>query len=112
MLPSEGFVRRTRHSRSVGCFMLWLFFAPVLFVLALLALVTVVSVLGSLFSVFVAVFPIPKVPLTYNLRRNLLGRRGWLQLLRLGIVDYGNELYLSRYDDESIFVVMYYGRNG
>jgi len=34
-----------------------------------------------------------------DVRRNLLGRQGWLQLLRLGIVDYDNELYLSLYDE-------------
>ena len=32
-------------------------------------------------------------------RRNLLGRQGWLQLIRLGIVDYNSELYLSLYDE-------------
>jgi hypothetical protein len=32
-------------------------------------------------------------------RRNLLGRQGWLQLIRLGIVDYDGELYLSLYDE-------------
>ena len=34
-----------------------------------------------------------------EVRRNLLGRQGWLQLLRLGIVDYDSELYLSLYDE-------------
>jgi len=34
---------------------------------------------------------------TYNLRRNLLGREGWLQKVRLGIVDYETTLYLSPY---------------
>jgi hypothetical protein len=29
-----------------------------------------------------------------EVRRNLLGRQGWLQLIRLGIVDYDSELYL------------------
>ena len=41
-------------------------------------------------------------PLTYKLRRNLLGRQGWLQLLRLGIVDYDNELFLGQYDEQAI----------
>jgi hypothetical protein len=36
---------------------------------------------------------------SYEVRRNLLGRQGWLQLIRLGIVDYDNELYLSLYDE-------------
>jgi len=30
--------------------------------------------------------------------RNLLGRVGWLNRVRLGIVDYDRELYLSSYD--------------
>lgn len=30
--------------------------------------------------------------------RNVLGRRGWLDQLRLGIVEYESKLYLSRYD--------------
>ncbi len=35
----------------------------------------------------------------YNLRRNLLGREGWLQKVRLGIVDYEATLYLSPYQE-------------
>ncbi len=35
----------------------------------------------------------------YNLRRNLLGREGWLQKVRLGIVDYETTLYLSPYQE-------------
>ena len=31
--------------------------------------------------------------------RNVLGRRGWLDQLRLGIVEYESKLYLSRYDE-------------
>jgi hypothetical protein len=34
-----------------------------------------------------------------EVRRNLLGRQGWLQLIRFGIVDYDSELYLSLYDE-------------
>ena len=35
---------------------------------------------------------------SYAVRRNLLGRRGWLQLVTLGLNDYDCELYLdSRY---------------
>lgn len=34
-----------------------------------------------------------------RLRRNLLGRQGWLRQLRIAIVDYDNLLYLSRYDE-------------
>ncbi len=32
---------------------------------------------------------------SYAVRRNLLGRQGWLQLVMLGLNDYSNELYLS-----------------
>ena len=31
--------------------------------------------------------------------RNVLGRRGWLDQLRVGIVEYESKLYLSRYDE-------------
>jgi hypothetical protein len=34
----------------------------------------------------------------YNLPRNLLGRDGWLRKLRLAVVDYDAEIYLSLYD--------------
>jgi len=34
-----------------------------------------------------------------EMRRNLLGRQGWLQLVRIGLVDYDSELYLSPYDE-------------
>ena len=34
-----------------------------------------------------------------KLPRNLLGRQGWLQLIRLAIIDYDQELYLSAYHD-------------
>jgi len=33
-----------------------------------------------------------------GLQRNLLGRRGWLRNLRLGLIDYDNLLYLSEYN--------------
>lgn len=32
--------------------------------------------------------------------RNVLGRRGWLDQVRIGIIDYDGALYISRYDDE------------
>lgn len=35
----------------------------------------------------------------YHIHRNILGRQGWLQLVRLAIIDYDNELYLSPYDN-------------
>ncbi len=31
--------------------------------------------------------------------RNVLGRQGWLDRVRLGLVDYDGQLYLSLYDD-------------
>jgi hypothetical protein len=34
-----------------------------------------------------------------NYTRNVLGRRGWLDQVRLGIVEYESKLYLSRYDE-------------
>lgn len=37
----------------------------------------------------------------YGLRRNLLGREGWLQKVRLGIVDYNAVLYLSPYQEQA-----------
>jgi len=30
--------------------------------------------------------------------RNVLGRHGWLERIRLGLVDYDGEIYASRYD--------------
>ncbi len=41
-------------------------------------------------TVYFAKFP--------GLPRNLLGRRGWLRNLRLGLIDYDNSLYLSDYN--------------
>ena len=34
--------------------------------------------------------------------RNVLGRRGWLDHVRLGLVDYEGKLYLSKYDDATL----------
>lgn len=34
----------------------------------------------------------------YHLPRNLLGREGWLQKMRLAVIDYDAELYLSSYN--------------
>lgn len=36
----------------------------------------------------------------YALNRNLLGRHGWLQLIKLGLDDYRNEIYISPNDEE------------
>ena len=53
----------------------------------------ILETLGVAFESF-AYFPESR-----EVRRNILGRYGWLQLVRLGVVDYDRELYLSRYDD-------------
>ena len=34
-----------------------------------------------------------------NFNRNVLGRHGWLELVKIGLVDYEGKLYLSRYLD-------------
>src|SRR5882724_74807 len=34
-----------------------------------------------------------------GLKRNILGRQGWLRNLKVGIIDYDNLLYLSPYDE-------------
>src|SRR5262249_43820451 len=34
-----------------------------------------------------------------RVRRNVLGRRGWLDVIRLGIIDYDRVLYASRYNE-------------
>jgi len=36
-----------------------------------------------------------------DLPRNFLGRQGWLQLVRLAIIDYDQDLYLSPYDESA-----------
>ena len=35
-----------------------------------------------------------------SFKRNVLGRQGWLDRLRIGLVDYDGKLYLSRYESE------------
>ena len=35
----------------------------------------------------------------YEIKRNLLGRQGWLQLVKIGLDDYKSELYLSPNDE-------------
>jgi hypothetical protein len=35
-----------------------------------------------------------------NFTRNVLGRQGWLNRVRLGLVDYDGKLYLSDYNEE------------
>jgi len=34
---------------------------------------------------------------SYDIKRNLLGRQGWLQLLRLGLIDYNSSIFIGRY---------------
>lgn len=53
------------------------------------------SALGYEFNVTVYFSFVPGFP------RNVLGRHGWLQLMRLGLVDYDGKLYASRYDEEA-----------
>ena len=36
----------------------------------------------------------------YALRRNLLGRQGWLQLVKLGLDDYKSEIYISPQNED------------
>jgi hypothetical protein len=36
---------------------------------------------------------------SHAIKRNLLGRKGWLQLVMLGLNDYGSEIYLSPVED-------------
>jgi hypothetical protein len=31
----------------------------------------------------------------YDVKRNLLGRQGWLNLIKLGLADYDSEIYIS-----------------
>jgi len=50
---------------------------------------------GFLFSTVVFFAQQRKLP------RNLLGRAGWLQMIRLAVIDYDREIYLSLYDDPS-----------
>jgi hypothetical protein len=34
-----------------------------------------------------------------NFNRSVLGRHGWLELVKIGIIDYEGKLFLSRYSD-------------
>ena len=36
----------------------------------------------------------------YSLNRNLLGRQGWLQLVKIGLDDYRSEIYISPNNEE------------
>jgi hypothetical protein len=36
----------------------------------------------------------------YSLPMNFIGRQGWLQKVKLGVVDYENKVYLGEYDDK------------
>lgn len=37
----------------------------------------------------------------YSFPRNVLERFGWMQQLKLGIIDYEGKLYVDRYGDEA-----------
>ena len=52
------------------------------------------SALGFEFPVVVYFANVP------GFGRNILGRRGWLEQLRIGIIDYDGELFVSAYNDE------------
>jgi len=51
-----------------------------------------VEVLGTIVDALVYFFAEPTV------RKNVLGRRGWLDRVRVGVVDYDRRLYLAAYD--------------
>jgi hypothetical protein len=51
-----------------------------------------INVLGVEFETMVYFFADPEI------RKNVLGRHGWLNRVRLGIVDYDQTLYLSTYN--------------
>jgi hypothetical protein len=51
-----------------------------------------INVLGLEFEAMVYFFADPQI------RKNVLGRRGWLERIRLGVVDYDRTLYLSSYN--------------
>ncbi len=36
-------------------------------------------------------------PENENIQKNILGKHGWLELVRMGLVDYEGKLYLSKY---------------
>jgi hypothetical protein len=37
----------------------------------------------------------------YEITRNVLGRQGWLNQIRLGLIDYEGKLYVSNYNNDS-----------
>lgn len=39
-------------------------------------------------------------PADPEIRRSVLGRRGWLEQFRLGLIDYQRTLHLSHYNDQ------------
>ncbi|MBI4906901.1 MAG: hypothetical protein HY820_24950 [Acidobacteria bacterium] len=54
--------------------------------------VVILNVLGLAFQSMVFFFA------DERLKKNLLGRRGWLDRIQLGIIDYDQILFLSHYD--------------
>lgn len=36
----------------------------------------------------------------YNFARDVLGQQGWLNQVRIGIVDHDGKIYISKYDDQ------------
>lgn len=53
-----------------------------------------IDVLGIVTTALVYFFADPMV------RRNVLGRSGWLDRMRVGLIDHDRELYLAHYDHE------------
>lgn len=51
------------------------------------------SVLGIDLTAMVSFFADPTI------RKNVLGRRGWLNRVRLGLIDHDCSLYVNRYDE-------------
>jgi hypothetical protein len=37
-----------------------------------------------------------------SIRKNVLGRQGWLDRIRLGLIDHDQELYLAAYNEVAI----------
>jgi hypothetical protein len=52
------------------------------------------TILGLEFDLTVYFFKFPSI------NRNVLGRQGWLQKIRLGLIDNDGNLYLSHYNDD------------
>lgn len=54
---------------------------------------------GHWVSVFVLGISFDTEVFFADVRRNVVGRQGWFNRLRVGLVDYDHKLYVSAYDD-------------